>query len=86
MKTTSHQYVLEAQKVQAKPIKGGTFTTSQRNLISLENPKFTLSNPGVGEYDLTNFKCLYKANETFFGPNHQKSPKNRRLGGPMFPV
>lgn len=45
--------------MQAKPIKLGTFTNERRwNEANVT--------PGVGDYDLTRFKNIVKANETNF--------------------
>lgn len=54
------QYVKNHSKMQAKPIKLGTFYGEKR---WNEAPV----TPGVGDYDLTGFKNIAKANETNFG-------------------
>ena len=45
--------------MQAKPIKLGTFTNEKRWTNAIVTP-------GVGDYDLTRFKNICKANETNF--------------------
>ena len=66
-----HQYVYNASKVQAKPPKMGTIGNEPR--FSKSKMKAT---PGVGDYDLTNFKNFAKASETQF-----EMPKYSRLHG-----
>ena len=53
-------YIQDAQKMQAKPIKLGTFGGEKR-----WKPDRSKS-PGVGEYDLTRYKNWAKASETSF--------------------
>jgi hypothetical protein len=53
--------VANAQEQQAKPIKLGTFGNDPR----FRHGKMK-STPGVGDYDLTNFKNFAKASETNF--------------------
>lgn len=54
-----HQYVMNASKMQALPPKMGTFGNDSRFKYGR-----TKATPGVGDYDLTNFKNFAKASET----------------------
>jgi len=57
---TAHQYIGHASQIQAKPPKLGCFGNERRWFPRRE------TSPGVGDYDLTNFKSFAKANETSF--------------------
>ena len=66
-----HQYVYNASKMQARPPKMGTIGNEPR--FKQHKVKAT---PGVGDYDLTNFKNFAKASETQF-----EMPKYSRIHG-----
>lgn len=57
--TVPHQYVYNASHIASKPPKLGTIGNEQR--FKQNRIKVT---PGVGDYDLTNFKNYSKASET----------------------
>ncbi len=59
--------------MQAKPIKLGTFTNEKR----WKKPLLT---PGVGDYDLTKFKNICKANETNFEIPENMAERMETLG------
>lgn len=59
---TAHQYVERHSILAKKPAAYGTFFNQKRWTEMNDKER----RPGVGEYDLTRFKCLSKANETNF--------------------
>ena len=71
VETTSHQYVKRHDQLLKRPAEGGTF---KRELRWVE-PTPKDQKPGVGDYDLTNFKSFAKASETTF-----EMPKYYKVG------
>ena len=69
--TTSHQYVQRHDLLLKRPPEGGTFTREKRWV----KPSIKDQKPGVGDYDLTNFKSYAKASETNF-----ETPKYYKVG------
>lgn len=70
MPLVPHQYVADAAAIQKTPAKLGTFGGDPRFKPGVR----VKTTPGVGDYDLTNFKNFAKASETIF-----EIPKYRKL-------